>query len=264
MIDRFCDSTGWQNKIHLEYWMAIRNVINPTADKTIGFYPCCGGDTLAFFLTTDAETAYFVDGIAFGSVEQASTLQSVANRDYYWMHKSIGGDLGGGFSWTIVLEAIGFLRVPLRWELEAMGAENISIEQIEDKLHHIDFDWAYWGENKIRHRRIVFFSDVDTRFPEKYPDRLKSHLSNGVDFYMEKAAKDQYAQYNAPLDWSKRWDQLGSFTKFNSASVIITTQIPDNRIKECRMIEVDDLKAFEGNGAKFGVWTVVLLQKPPT
>jgi len=91
MIDRFCDSTGWQNKIHLEYWMAIRNVINPTADKTIGFYPCCGGDTLAFFLTTDAETAYFVDGIAFGSVEQASTLQSVANRDYYWMHKSIGG-----------------------------------------------------------------------------------------------------------------------------------------------------------------------------
>ena len=264
MIDKFCDVTGWQDRIHLEYWMAICGVINPTADMKVGFYPCCGADAVAYFLATDAETGYFVDGIAFGTEDQEASLQSVASWDYYWMHKSIGGDLGGGFSWTSVLEAIGFLRGPLYWELEAMGAEDIVITQLDANEHQVDFNWAYWGEDRKRHRRIVFFGRVDTRFPEKYPDRLKLRLSNGVDFYMEKAAKDQYAQYNAPLDWGKRWDQFSSFTKFNPASVIITTQIPDNGVEGLSLIENDTLKEYEHNGAKFGVWTAVLLEKPPT
>jgi hypothetical protein len=259
MIDKFCGVTGWQNRIHLEYWMAIRNVINPTADKTIGVYPCCGADALAFFLITDAEIGYFVDGIAFGSEGQEASLQSVASWDYYWMHKSLGGDLGGGFSWTSVLESIGFLRGPLYWELEAIGAENIVITRLEANVHQIDFEWAYWGEDEIRHRRIVFFSQVDTRFPEKYPDLLKTLLSNGVDFYMEKAAKDQYAQYNAPLDWGKRWEQFNSYAKFNSANVIITTQLPENDAEGFNIIGDDMLKTFERNGAKFGVWPAILL-----
>jgi hypothetical protein len=260
-IDKFCDVTGWQNRIHLEYWMAIRNVINPTADKTIGFYPCCGADALAFFLITDAEIAYFVDGIAFSSEDQGKSLQSAIKRDYYWRHKDVGGDLGGGFSWTSMLEATRYLIIPLRWELEAMGAEDISITNIEANVYRIDFEWAYWGGNETRHRSIVFFSGVDTRFPEKYPQRLKSFLSDGVDFYMEKAAKDQYAQYNAPLDWGQRWDQFSSYVRFNPASVIITTQVPDNGVDDFTMIEDESLKSFERNGAKFGVWTAVLLTK---
>jgi len=241
--------------------MAIRNVINPTADKTIGFYPCSGADALAFFLTTDAQTAYFVDGIAFNSEDQGGSLQSPVNPDFYWEHKALGGNLGGGFCWTSLLEATQYLIIPLRWELEAMGAEDISIAKIEDNMHQIDFEWAYWGEDEIRHRRIVFFSQVDTRFPEKYPDKLKSFLSDGVDFYMEKAAKDQYAQYNAPLDWGRRGEQFNSYAKFNSANVIITTQIPEDDVEEFRPIDDEILKTFERNGGKFGVWTAVLLTK---
>ncbi|MFC1979168.1 hypothetical protein ACFLVP_04190 [Chloroflexota bacterium] len=244
--------------------MAIRDIINPTADKKIGFYPCCGADALAFFLITNAETGYFVDRITFGSAEQEASLQSVANWDYYWKHKSIGGDLGGGFTWTSVLEAIGFLRGPLYWELEGLGAEDIVIRLLEENLHQVDFDWAYWGEEQKRHRRIYYFGGVDTRFPERYPERLISFLFNGIDFYMEKAAKDHYAQYNAPLDWDQRWDQFNSFTRFNRESVVITTQIPDKIVKSLKMIEDNALKAFERNGARFGVWTAVLLEKPPT
>jgi len=263
-IDKFCDVTGWQNRIHLEYWMAIRNVINHSADKTIGFYPCCGADALAFFLATDAETAYFVDGIAFGSGEVAADFNGPISQDYYWMHKAVGGSLGGGFSWTSLLENTRYLRIPLRWELMAMGVENTVITQLDENVHRVDFDWAYWGGDEIRHRRIMFFSGVDTRFPEKYPDTLKSLLSNGVDFYMEKAAKDQYAQYNAPLDWGQRWDQFSSYARFTPAGVIITTQISENDGEGFRVIENEVLKALERNGAKFGVWTAVLLEKPPT
>ncbi|MFC1905895.1 hypothetical protein ACFLWJ_00235 [Chloroflexota bacterium] len=260
-IDKFFNLTEWKNRIHLVYWMAIHNIINPTADKTIGVYPCCGADALVFFLTTDVETAYFVDSMAFGHEEQMTGMHTSVSPEFYWEHKALGGNLGGGFSWTSLLEATRYLIIPLHWELEAMGAKNVLIAQIEENVHQIDFDWAYWGEEQTRHRRIMFFSKVDTRFPGQYPDRLKSLLSGGVDLYMEKAAKDQYAQYNAPLDWGKRWDQFRTFTKFNLASVIITTQIPEDGVSEFKLIEDDTLKEHERNGAKFGVWTAALMIK---
>ena len=89
-------------------------------------------------------------------------------------------------------------------------------------------------------------------------------MSSGVDFYMEKAAKDQYAQYNAPLDWSQRWDQFNEYARFNRSSVIITTQVPENGAEGFSLIENAGIKAFERKGAKFGVWTAVLYKRAAT
>ena len=139
-----------------------------------------------------------------------------------------------------------------------MGAEDISIVRIEEGVHRIDFRWAYWGNDEEKARSIVFFSGVDTRFPLKYPERLKALLANGIDFYVEKAAKDHYAQYNAPLDWSDRWRQFNSYAVFNSGGIIITTQMPGG-LDGLDLIENGVLEEFERSGAKFGVWPAILL-----
>ncbi len=259
MIDSFYEATGWRNRIHLDYWMAIHSVINPGGGKKVGVYPCSGADALAFFLTTDAETGYFIDCIAFFDRETGNSLPPAVDRTCYWEHKEAGGNLGGGFSWTILLQSTGNLAIPLRWELEAMGAENISIVRVEEDVHIIDFRWAYPGDDDKRARSIVFFSGVDARFPLKYPERLKAFLANGIDLYIEKAAKDHFARYNAPLDWDDRWQQFNSYTVFNSDGIIITTQVPEDS-NGFDLIEDSILTDLERNGAKFGVWPAVLLK----
>jgi len=259
MINGFCEATGWRNKTCLKYWMAIRGVINPGGKKKVGVYPCSGADVLAFLLTTDAETGYFIDCIAFTDREKGNSVPPAVDRSYYWKHKEAGGNLGGGFSWTVLLQSTGDLAIPLRWELEALGAEDVSIVRIGEGVHRIDFGWSYPGDDYKKTRSIVFFSEVDTRFPLEYPERLKTLLANGIDFYVEKAAKDHYAQYNAPLDWSGRWQQFNSYTVFNPGGIIITTQMPEDS-NGFDLIDDGVLREFERNGAKFGVWPAILLK----
>ena len=262
-IEEFCEKTGWVDKRHLEYWMAIREVINPSGEREVGVYLCSGADALTFFLVTDVKVAYFVDGLRFGFEHQLddARFNSEVDEAKYWLHTSLGGGLGGGFTWTSVLAATKLLRVPLCWELEAMGAEGVVIEEIESNVHQIDFDWIHWGKGDVRHRRILFFGQVDARNPGQYPEMLKDLLKEGVDVYLEKAACDPFARYNAPLDGGSRWYEFCSFTKLNPDSILVTTRYPEAGIGGFKEIKSNDLHRLEESGAKFGVYTAILFKK---
>lgn len=262
-IDEFCKKTGWAEKCHLEYWMAIRKIINPSGDKKVGVQPCSGADALSFFLITDAKLAYFIDGLRFGSEEQSrnARFKPDITEEEYWLHTSFGGGMGGGFTWSSVLAATKLLRTPLCWELAAMRATEITIEEIEGNVHQIDFDWEYWGEKEAKHRRILFFSHTDTRNPRQYPQRLKDLLKEGVDFYFEKAARDSFALYNAPFDGDSRWREFTSIAKFNPGSILVASHRPETGIEGFEEINSDYLHLLEKRGAKFGVWTALLWRK---
>lgn len=261
-VDRFCQKTGWLGKQHLVYWMTICQTVNKSGEKAIGVYPCSGADVLAFFLSTDAEVAYFIDTLSLDNAKQkAGGIYPEIKEIDYWVHKSTGGGLGGGFTWSSVLGATGGLEIPLRWELKAIGADNIEITEIKKNIHIIDFQWRYWGSRKSKSRKIYFFTNIDTRFPRQYPEMLKGLLKRGVDIYFEKAARDSYSQYNAPFDGGERWNEFTSFTSFNTGSIIISSRCPEQGITGFEKIKSDSMYLLQDTGSKFGVWTALLFRK---
>ena len=257
LADEFCEKTGWKKdyKYTLEYWMAIRRVINPLGYKEVGEQPCSGADALGFFLVTDAKLGIFVDSLPFGSEEESKQARfklDITEDDYWSLKSSLGGWVTG-FTPSFVVAATKFLRISLRWELEAMGAEAIMIREIERNLHQIDFEWKYWGEERSKHRRILFFSYTDAQDTKNYPQRLRDLLREGIDFYFEKASFGTEGYYTGCFDGGSRWEQFTSITNLKPDSILIVDHHPGNKIEAFEEIKSDYLLPLEEKGATFGV-----------
>jgi starch synthase len=145
-------------------------------------YPMSGSDISTALLMSDAETLEFYDVIPF--VSDMKDEEAELFRISYLSEKT-----ATGYSSSELLRAIGSLKKPMLWELEYIGASDITCESGnaalgEDPLaYYIRFLWSYDGKSPAKRRTVIF--------RQKELGRRTDYSSiigdNGSTLYLQKA-----------------------------------------------------------------------------
>ena len=205
----------------LDYYKPIKNVVNPDdRDDKVALNVGSGADVKSFVFSTNVTKAYFVDqspldvrkfllALKFhgGSGAGVRGLRSAAStagvflyllaeltsfqgaersrdRENIAAYEHKKKRLGFGTSDSMKMDNI---EVKIILELQELGAE-IRSEDIagnKDGSVSLKFRWAYPGR-KPREYAVTLIS-ADITKPDRYPQRLKDVLDQGIDIYYQKA-----------------------------------------------------------------------------
>jgi hypothetical protein len=245
----------------MDYYKAIKDLVNPRGDRRVGLYMGSGGDASSFFLCTDASVGIFGDRLPFDSNDLDRFTKGESERpegtrpkndrlkDEYWKKKNKLGFSDGIF----LRKEIGGVRAPLLWELEAIGAKNISIKQLDGNVYEIDFNWAG------KRRKIIFFAETEFPLRETYHQRFKDLLENKVDFYFKKASRISFRPFS--MD---EWKEVVTSLKPDGIVISdrdILAKLPDEMAKGFEEEEKESLNTLEDEGARFGYGRVNIFRK---
>ncbi len=168
----------------LDYYKAIKSTVNPKDENNLtALYAGSGSDIRSFLFSFNAAKAYFVDSSPLDARKffQGAPLPGRAELSIYEHKKK---RLGFGPSEATQMDDIGSKIIR---ELQELGAQMQSedITENTDGSISIKFQWAYPGQ-KPREYAITFIS-VDITKPDRYPQRLKDVLGQGIDIYYQKS-----------------------------------------------------------------------------
>jgi len=186
----------------------IKRIVNPEGRPMTGIYGGSGADLSNFMLSTDCESAYFIDKkkvSADNLMRVCSYWQMTPDTNFYaylkyWLGYGTDAFLHNIFRGiTIEMNLMG--------ELRALGVKKEDIVGIDTDPNgraYIKFKWAYHGSEK--RLRTITFIDADISKPDEYPDDLKALFgldgnagsARKFDLYYQRAAQwapDHYKRY---------------------------------------------------------------------
>lgn len=163
----------------LQLFEDIRNVVKKQCPEgtrltVVSFFSA--SDITTPLLTTNASRILLYDAMPFEPKEEERQYER-------WKIPYLSFKASEGFIQNEIFEVIGNARVPIFWELHALGATDIKVKKENERTYSISFDWPYDGEREAVRREIVY---SQVRFHSK--DELAKILEEvNPDILLKKA-----------------------------------------------------------------------------
>ncbi|MFH1191154.1 MAG: hypothetical protein V1670_03050, partial [Candidatus Omnitrophota bacterium] len=230
------------------YLGLIRKEVNSRGNKKTALYIGSGGDISTARGATGGEKFIFVDALRFEPAENLSEQEWAIKKEDYFRDKA----KGWSSSKTLHFD-IDCAKFPILWELERLGAENITINFNKELLsNEISFNLP--GEEEVT--KIVYFRVHQAYSIENYTKTLLWEIKKGIDFCIIKAF---------PLTNLSKAVQDLIIGSLNEQGMIITDNERQwllNYPEIFTNIESKDIRYYEyNNDIWFGYGEVYLLRK---
>jgi L-aspartate oxidase len=170
-----------------EYLRYIRSKVNPEGEGKTLFYLGSGPDIMYAYLSSDADTYVFAD-----QRELLPESGKVSEKPEAMKNEYLKSKVRDSYSTLGFLDVLVYMWIPMKWELEALGATDItgpvvSAEWSGQKRKAYEITFTLDG----RERKILYFEMKDARKARNYPPRLLTYLkTQGIDIFMNKAFED--------------------------------------------------------------------------
>lgn len=198
-------AAGLLHEIYVRNDMRIKDLVNPESRPFRVLYGGAGADISNVFLSTDATEAVFVADYSMLSSEDFRKLE-----DFQFLKEGsrqiIDGETEGskytekfgiGHAMNISLIRPEQKIAAIAYELDAIGASNIKVDNGKDGAVRLTFDWAYYS--KEGKPRTIIFVDRDITNGEGYP----YYLDGKFDAYYQRAGQMIPSSYTGEKSFIK-------------------------------------------------------------
>ncbi|MCK5450522.1 MAG: hypothetical protein KAI70_02005, partial [Candidatus Omnitrophica bacterium] len=194
-IDHRSVKAGLLHKAHVEYDMAVKEVVNPDDKPSVAVYGAAGMDVSNFLLSTNVTESYFISKYYRIDEEELKICfeggRAEKYCDWYLEKEDYSEKQRRGYAYVRTLWDRQTIVAALVFELKAMGVDinKVQVDSNEGKPR-IKFKWNYSGCNEREYS--ITFVDADITKPETYIEALKNKK---IGIYYQRASMEVAGTY---------------------------------------------------------------------